>query len=318
MLRRIAKAWNTRRLSVPWVIASASLILCFAAIAGGMDTEPDENRGGLVAFYSERDGDSEILIMNVDGSGIRQLTDNDCADDVPALSPDGRFLAFASERTGNAEIFVIDLVDLSVRQLTNTLEAETHPDWSPDGTMLAFARYSPGTWSDGDLFLMDVGGHSERQLTSHPGDDMRPAWFADGMKLLFSSNRDGNYEIYEIAASGASLRRVTNTPLHELFPRPSPDGTKIVYTLGDFVRRRFSVHVMNLDGSDDQALTEGGHVSGEDPMWAGDGSRILFQSDRTGNFEIFMMNSDGSDQTNLTNLPSGEYWPTWSPSLLGD
>ena len=311
--RRLAAFWGPMRAIIMCTLTAMTLVACVAAVFGNDGTETDESRGGLIAFYSERDGDSEILIMNDDGSGVRQLTDNHCADDVPSLSPDGCHLAFVSERTGNAEIFVLDLADLSVRQLTETPGMESHPEWSPDGTMIAFARYSPGSWSDGDLFVMSLSGDGERQLTTHVGDDMRPAWFADSTRLLFSSNRDGNYEIYEIAIDGSALRRITNTPKHELFPRPSPDGKQIVYTLGDFVLRRFAVHVMNVDGSDDRMLTQGSHVSGEDPVWADGGSSIVFQSDRTGNFEIFIMNADGSDQTNLTQMPSGEYWPTWAP-----
>ncbi len=315
---RFAESSESIRAAVTCALTAPAVVVCVAVAFGSDGTPTDETRGGLIAFYSERDGDSEILMMKDDGSGVQQLTSNRCADDAPALSPDGCFVAFVSERTGNAEIFVLDLADLSVRQLTETPGMESHPDWSPDGTMIAFARYSPGSWSDGDLFVMSCNGDDERQLTMHAGDDRRPVWFADGTRLLFSSNRDGNYEIYEIAIDGSGLRRITNTAMHELFRRPSPDRTQIVYTVGDIVLRRFAVHVMNGDGSDDRTLTEGIHVSGEDPIWTGDGSSIVFQSDRTGNFEIFIMNADGTEQTNLTHMPSGEYWPTWAPAPIND
>jgi TolB protein len=294
-------------------VAVVAWILLVGAQDGSVPL--DGRGGGLIAFYSERDGDSEILIMNADGSGLRQLTRNTCLDNVPALSPDGRFLAFGSDRTGERNLFVMDLADQSMRQVTDSPEIETHPEWSPDGTQLAFARFSPGgAWGDGDLFLLNLESGEERQLTTHPDCDMRPAWFADGSRLLFSSNREGNHQIYEIAVDGSGLRRLTDTALEELFPRPSPDGTQIVYTLGDFARRRFSIHVMDVDGTNDRALTDGYRVSGEDPVWADGGDRIVFQSDRTGDFEIYSMNADGSEQTNLTNMPSGEYWPTWAPA----
>jgi TolB protein len=315
MMKRLRGiAYRRKRLWIVLLACLAALALLPGLVAGtGESTEPDVRGGGLIAFYSERDGDAEILIMNLDGSDLRQLTDNNCTDNVPALSPDGRFLAFGSDRTGDQNLFVMDIADLSVRQLTDTSQIETHPEWSPDGTQLAFARFSPdGSWSDGDIYVIDLESGLERQLTDHPNCDMRPAWFADGSKLLFSSDRDGNFEIYELAVDGTGLHRLTDTALAELFPRPSPDGTRIVYTLGDFTRRRFSVHVMDADGSNDRVLTSGYRVSGEDPVWADGGQVIIFQSDRTGNFEIFSMNADGSEQTNLTRMPSGEYWPTWA------
>jgi Tol biopolymer transport system component len=187
------------------------LALMTGLIAGAEESTSLDVRGGIVAFYSNRDGDTEIFIMNADVSGLRQLTDNDCSDDVPALPPDGRFIAFASDRKGNPELFVMDLAGLSVRQLTETFMVETHPDWSPDGTQLAFVRFASGTGSDGDIFLIDVQTGVERRVTTHPANDMRPAWFADGARLLFSSNRDGDYEIYEMAIDGTGLRRLTNT-----------------------------------------------------------------------------------------------------------
>jgi Tol biopolymer transport system component len=292
------------------LVAAAALGLAVGAQDGGSTL--DGRGGGLIAFYSNRDGDSEIFVMNADGSGLTQLTHNTCTDNVPALSPDGRFVAFGSDRTGNQELFIMDLADGSARQVTHAPTVDTHPDWSPDGSQLAFARFSPGSWDDGKLFLLDVQSGEERQLTNHPGGDMRPAWSADGESLLFSSNRDGNYEIYSIATDGTGVRRLTDTALDELFPRPSPDGREIVYTLGDFANRRFAVHVMDAEGTNDRALTAGRGVSGEDPVWADRGEQIIFQTDRTGNFEIFVMNSDGSEQTNLTRMPSGEYWPSWS------
>jgi Tol biopolymer transport system component len=304
---------SVRRFVLGTILAATLATLSLLLVAD--EAVPLDGRGGgLIAFYSQRDGDSEILIMNADGTGLRQLTDNACSDDAPSLSPDGTRIAFVSERTGNPEIFVMDLADGSIRQLTDTPDFESHPEWSPDGARIACTRYSGNSWTHGDLFVIGADGQGERRLTSDPADDMRPAWFADGSRLLFSSNRDGNYEIYQIGVDGTGLRRVTDTPLHELFPRPSPDGTKIVYTLGDFGRRQFAVHVMDSDAANDQVLTiAGSHVSGEDAVWADEGERILFQTDRTGNFEIFAMNADGSEQVNLTNLRSGEYWPTWAP-----
>ncbi len=61
-----------------------------------------------IAFHSDRDGDDEIFVMNADGTGVTQLTDNDDWDGVPVWSPNGKQIAFASDRYGDREIFVMN------------------------------------------------------------------------------------------------------------------------------------------------------------------------------------------------------------------
>ena len=64
---------------------------------------------GKIAFQSDRDGDMEIFVMNADGTGVTQLTDNFALNDMfPAWSPNGNKIAFESDRDGNNEIFVMN------------------------------------------------------------------------------------------------------------------------------------------------------------------------------------------------------------------
>ena len=63
---------------------------------------------GKIAFMSYRDGDYEIFVMNADGTGVTQLTDNDVRDWDPAWSPNGKQIAFTSHRSGDLEIFVMN------------------------------------------------------------------------------------------------------------------------------------------------------------------------------------------------------------------
>ncbi|MEP5611764.1 MAG: biopolymer transporter TolR, partial [Cyclobacteriaceae bacterium] len=89
-------------------------IVCLFSCAGGSNNltsyserpswSPD---GKQIVFNSNRDGDDEIYVIRVDGSGLRQLTNNDDDDYTPFWSPDGDFISFGSNRDGNSEIYVM-------------------------------------------------------------------------------------------------------------------------------------------------------------------------------------------------------------------
>lgn len=86
---------------------------------------------GLIAFYSDRDGNPEIYAMNADGSHIRQLTDSPGFDENPAWSPDGSQIAFQSTRDGNFKIYGINPDGSQQHPLAVDPSDELWPSWGP-------------------------------------------------------------------------------------------------------------------------------------------------------------------------------------------
>ena len=86
---------------------------------------------GRIAFDSDRDGDSEIFVMDSDGRNQTQLTYNSSYDWYPAWSPDGSRIAFHSDRDGDWEIFVMDADGRNQTQLTNNTSDDYAPAWCP-------------------------------------------------------------------------------------------------------------------------------------------------------------------------------------------
>ena len=136
-----------------------------------------------------------------------------------------------------------------------------------------------------------------------------------GGKIAFKSMRDGNVEIYVMNPDGSDQTRLTNDPEYDDSPAWSPDASKLA-----FVSRRdgnYEVYVMNSDGSNvinltNTTWTEEDPVANGDPAWSPDGSKIAFISGRGGkNGGIWVMNSDGTDPTQLTF--GYERAPAWSP-----
>jgi Tol biopolymer transport system component len=285
--------------------------------------------GGVIVFYSNRDGNTDIYRVNADGSDLWRLTDHPANDMAPAVSPDGRQIAFTSGRDGNNEIYVMRVDGSDLRRLTEHRAYDSHPAWSPDGAQIAFVSERDG---NREIYLLRVGdaqpdgiatGQSPRRLTDHPADELRPAWSPDGQQIAFNSDRDGNWEIYVVRLDGADLRRLTDSPDWEIFPAWSPDGTRIAYRRSAPRGWNGDVWTMAADGSNPQQITHE-RSNDENPAWSPDGSQIVFQSDRFAeahtmgsdvyNFELVVIDADGSHARRLTENPAGDYWPSWGPA----
>ena len=98
--------------------------------------------GRKLAFVSRRDGNSEIYVINADGSGQENLTQHPARDSHPSWSRDGRKLAFVSRRDGNSEIYVMNADGSGLRNVTRTPSNDLDPAWSPDGRAIAFVKRS--------------------------------------------------------------------------------------------------------------------------------------------------------------------------------
>ena len=130
-------------------------------------------RNTKIAFISDRDGNAQIYVMDIDRTNVRRLTNNTADDFSPAWSPDGRQIVFHSDRDGNAEIYVIAADGTNVRRLTPNTTREFSPAWSPDGTQIAFS--SNRDFST-EIFVMDANGTNVKRLTNNGIVDINPAW----------------------------------------------------------------------------------------------------------------------------------------------
>src|SRR5215212_9247062 len=172
------------------------------------------------------------------------------------------------------------------------------------------AFYSAPDGDTFDIYTMNPDGSGVTQLTT-AGSEFAPAWSPDGSKIAFQSHRDGNTEIYAMNANGSGQTNLTNSPGHDEYPDWSPDGSKIAFHSapdGD----TFDIYTINPDGSGVTQLTTTG--TERFPVWSPDGSKIAFESQRDGNAEIYVMNANGSGQTNLTNGPGQDEFPDWGVS----
>ena len=241
---------------------------------------PALRANGKIAFMG-----GGIYVMNDDGSNQTPVTTYPyTASADPAWSPDGSKIAFGNQ---NGEIYVMKSDGSNLVNITNNVAEDRSPTWSPDGSKIAFVSRSPIDFHVQQISVMNADGTNQTRLTSYqtcPEDCVEPAWSPDGSKIAFGTTErleDGGYPVRDdvcvMNADGSNLTNLTDSVHHDGSPTWSPNGTKIGFA------RYTSVPVDDLDGGD------------------------------LNQWDIYVMNADGSNKTRLTNNSKQDFDPAWSP-----
>ena len=216
--------------------------------------------GRRIVFTSDRDGDDEILVMNGDGTHVRQVTFNQAADITPAWSPDGRRIVFArdpepSNPDTDLDIWAMNADGTDERRLTRVAGDDIEPTYSPDGRTIAFASERDPALNELDVFTMNPNGANVRQITASDHDDEAPSWSPDGRQITFISNREApgeQWDVYTMRRDGGGLTRLTYEEGGH--PAWSPDGREIAF--GTNRLGNSEVFTMRADGNRQRPVTD--------------------------------------------------------------
>ena len=235
----------------------------------------------------------------------------------------------------------------NTRQLTfGGQNAEAY--FSANGRLVTFQATHEGMGCD-QQYVMDVDGSRVRRISNGQGKTTCGYFYDRDRRVLFASThaadsacppqpdmsqgyvwRLDDYDIYTVRRDGSDLRRLTATPGYDAEATVSPDGRTIVFTSerdGDL-----EIYTMGVDGSSLRRLT---HTVGYDggPFWSHDGRRIVYRAShpadsaavavyrrllaqhlvRPSQMELWVMNVDGSDQRQITNLGGANFAPYFTP-----
>ena len=259
---------------------------------------------GLAGTRSVWNGD--IYVVNADGTERTRLTRNPAEEFSPAWSPDGTKIAFSRFTGSRFQIFVMNADGSGAVQLTFADAAATGAAWSPDGTRIAFTRCGDSC----DVYVMDADGRNVRRLTyGDPPGDESPTWSPDGRSIAFA-DIDG---IFAISPGGGAWSRVTDGPADDASPAWSPTGSEIAF---DSSRGLFNgdIYVVSVTGKGMRQLTDSAPLDTH-PAWSPDGQSIAFmrKAKKTAQARVFVMNANGTLQTNLGAIGDAYSTPAWSP-----
>jgi Tol biopolymer transport system component len=193
----------------------------------------------------------DVCAMNVDGTGVRRLTDTQ--DNFnPAWSPDATRIVFTSHREGDYHVYTMNADGSNVRRLVSDhgdIYAEDYAAWSPDGKRIAFV----GRAEDGyNIYLASVKDGEVVELLADEFIKENLAWSPDGKQLAF----DTIDNVYTIGADGGGLRQLTQGAGENTTPTWSPDGAQIAFHRTKVIRDEFGRAVSREGGI--YVMTAGG------------------------------------------------------------
>ena len=210
-------------------------------------------------------------------------------------------IVFNSARDGNNEIYRMTWDGGAPLRLTNDPASDLDPAMSPNGRDVVFSSSRTG---NNDIFVIGSAGGTAINLTNNPANDGWPRWSPNGRQIVFHSNRDGNFEIYVMNADGTRPTRVTDSLAIDQYPDWSPDGRQIVF------RHDADIYTLDLTNGETTRLTTIGPLN-QMAAWSPNGRQLAFMSTRDGYPSVFLMNADGSRQTNLTPKATGDADSDW-------
>jgi len=236
----------------------------------------NENHTGTALIFQEDFGDdvftdSEVCLINSDGSGYRRITNNIWTDASPCWSPDGTqilYLSWPDYPDNTLDIFLMDSNGTNSAELYDSGYHDADCSWV--GSKITFTRES-------QIWVMDDNGTNTKQVTDYG-----------------RAGEQGNADL----------------PFGDYDPRLNPTGTMICFERmidDQFISGNYDFYTININGTEETAITTTGWQQFI-AEWSHAGDKLLFTvaaKSGAGIYDMYTMNPDGSDLTNITPVD----WP---------
>lgn len=223
-----------------------------------------------------REGAWGIYVLDLSSENVELIYSTSREIQIIRVDSSGQKLAFSQKVEGDEdqhfEILTIGVDGTGLTQLTDNNQWDVYPCFSPDGTKIAFLSWRGSNF---DIYVMNSDGTNQQKLYDSGGHDADIDWKGD--RIAFT--RD--HQIWTIKEDGTDAKRLTNPP------NAGQWGTANL-PIGDY-----------------------------DPRFSPDGSKVAFErlgnvNSAYGDYDIYVINSDGSDETRLTHTGYSQGFAHWS------
>jgi Tol biopolymer transport system component len=314
-------------------VSLAAVVAAMLTVVPTAEATPPGCNGRVAFMRQDAQGFWQTWVANADLTRQKQVTDLAANSGWAVWSPDGKKLAVDSDRgdanpggdTSVNDIVVMNADGSGVKNLTRSLGYYGDPAWSPNGSLIAFGSNGGADPARRGIYVMRPDGSHPRQITTRPAGDAyegAPRFSPDGKQLVFTRVHTeqgfGSSALFRVDLDGRHLRQLTSFAIGAGDSDWSPDGRHIVFE---------AYPTADSHGEIDVIRSTGGHVRtlrpnfSADPVWAPDGSRILYTQGVPGEGTftegLATMKPDGSRQRFVSPTPMVEHQPDWESVSRG-
>jgi Tol biopolymer transport system component/DNA-binding winged helix-turn-helix (wHTH) protein len=289
------------------------------------DTDPTWSPDGrMIAFFRQSVSNSGIYLVPSLGGAERKLADvfpyrPVVIGNTLNYSPDGKVIV-APDKESPQQPFSIVAISTESGDKTNLTSptpgsvGDFFPAYSPDNKTLAFVRSI--SIAAADIYLLPLGGGEPKRLTFDNTSIRGLSWTSDGKEIVFASRRGGStYNLWKVSTIDATSERLTTSERDVYSPTISHNGVRLSYTqsMNDPNIWKIGLRGSRLADEQPTKLIYSTHEE-NGPQYSPDGNRIVFASRRSGTYEIWVCDKDGSNPRQLTNIGGPlAGTPRWAP-----
>ena len=167
------------------------------------------NHDGSKLCFASQTAPQEVWTVNIDGTGMSNITNHTASDTRCDWSPKNDLIAFVSDRDGNQEIYSVASDGTDVVRLTSSPGREANPDWSPQGDRIVFESDRDG---NAEIYIMNADGSDPVRLTFDSANDTKPSWSPKGDRIAFHREVADHLQVFTMNSDGTDVTQITFTP----------------------------------------------------------------------------------------------------------